>query len=88
MPTALTDPTALGRLVSHALAEGGGDVLSAWQRARDAIRDAAREDPADTAFATVICGSYLFYLADHSGVTHYSKTYQEHLANKRLYLGT
>ncbi len=31
---------------------------------------------------------YLFYLADHSGVTHYAKTYQEHLANKRLYLGT
>ncbi len=32
--------------------------------------------------------SYLFYLADNSGVTHYSKTYQEHLRKKALYLGT
>lgn len=31
---------------------------------------------------------YLFYLADMRGVTHYSKTYQEHLRKKRLYLGT
>lgn len=31
---------------------------------------------------------YLFYLADHSGVTHYSKTYAEHLRNKFKYLGT
>jgi len=29
---------------------------------------------------------FLFYLADHSGVTHYSETYQEHLRKKRLYL--
>ena len=32
--------------------------------------------------------SYLFYLADNSGVTHYSKTYEEHLRKKRQYLGT
>lgn len=32
--------------------------------------------------------SYLFYLADHDGVTHYSKTYEQHLRYKRLYLGT
>lgn len=31
---------------------------------------------------------YLFYLADKSGVTHYSETYQQHLEYKRLYLGT
>ncbi len=30
---------------------------------------------------------YIFYLADNTGVTHYSKTYEEHLAKKRLYLG-
>ena len=30
---------------------------------------------------------YLFYLADNTGVTHYSRTYEEHLAKKRLYLG-
>ncbi len=31
---------------------------------------------------------YLFYLADNSGVTYFSKTYSEHLRKKRLYLGT
>jgi UPF0755 protein len=31
---------------------------------------------------------YLFYLADKQGVTHYSKTYEEHLRLKRKYLGT
>ena len=30
----------------------------------------------------------LYYLADKHGVTHYSKTYAEHLRKKRLYLGT
>ncbi|HEY4524735.1 MAG TPA: endolytic transglycosylase MltG [Candidatus Paceibacterota bacterium] len=30
----------------------------------------------------------LFYLADRSGTTYYSKTYQEHLRKKRLYLGS
>jgi UPF0755 protein len=30
---------------------------------------------------------YIFYLADNTGVTHYSRTYEEHLAKKRLYLG-
>ena len=29
----------------------------------------------------------LFYLADNTGVTHYSATYAQHLANKHLYLG-
>lgn len=29
---------------------------------------------------------YLFYLADRSGTTHYSETYEEHLRKKRLYL--
>ena len=31
---------------------------------------------------------YLYYLADSHGVTHFSKTYQEHVRKKRLYLGT
>ena len=31
---------------------------------------------------------YLFYLADHNHVTHYSKTYEQHLELKALYLGT
>lgn len=31
---------------------------------------------------------YLFYLADSNHVTHYSKTYEEHLRLKALYLGT
>lgn len=31
---------------------------------------------------------YLFYLADKNNVTHYSKTYEEHLRKKVLYLGT
>lgn len=31
---------------------------------------------------------YLYYLADNSGVTHYAKTYQQHLQNKAKYLGT
>ncbi len=65
MPSPLNDPTALGAMVSKALAEGGGgDLIAAWNRTRDAIREAAREDPANTAFATVICASYLFFLAE------------------------
>jgi UPF0755 protein len=32
--------------------------------------------------------NYIFYLADNHGTTYYSKTYQEHLAKKRKYLGT
>ena len=31
---------------------------------------------------------YLFYLADRNHVTHYSRTYEEHLRKKALYLGT
>jgi len=31
---------------------------------------------------------YFFYLADHEGTTHFSKTYAEHLLKKRKYLGT
>jgi len=38
------------------------------------------------AAATPIKSSYLFYLADSSGMTHYSKTYQQHLSKKNLYL--
>lgn len=30
---------------------------------------------------------YIFYLADNGGTTHYSRTYEEHLQKKRLYLG-
>lgn len=40
------------------------------------------------AAVTPIDKGYLFYLADSDHVTHYSKTYEEHLAKKRLYLGT
>lgn len=32
--------------------------------------------------------TYLYYLADNNGVTHYAKTYQQHLQNKAKYLGT
>jgi len=65
MPSPLNDPTALGAMVSKALTDtGGGDLIAAWNRTRDTIREAAREDPANTAFATVICASYLFFLAE------------------------
>ena len=40
------------------------------------------------AAVTPIDEGYLFYLADKSSVTHYSKTYEEHLEKKRMYLGT
>jgi len=39
------------------------------------------------AAATPIDEGYLFYLADRSYVTHYSKTYEEHLRLKALYIG-
>lgn len=39
------------------------------------------------AAATPIDKGYLFYLADASGVTHYAKTYKQHQANERTYLG-
>lgn len=39
------------------------------------------------AAATPTKSDYLFYLADNKHVTHYSKTYEEHLRKKRLYLG-
>lgn len=39
------------------------------------------------AAATPIKSEYFFYLADRNFVTHYSKTYQEHLEKKRQYLG-
>lgn len=65
MPSPLKDPTALGAIVSKALSEGGAeDLIGAWQRTRDAIREAARKDPVDTAFATAFCGAYLFFLAE------------------------
>ena len=32
--------------------------------------------------------NFLFYLADNTGVTHFSRTYEEHLQKKRLYLGS
>ena len=43
----------------------------------DSIRAAA--DPVDK--------GYLYYMADNTGVTHYSKTYAQQQANVRLYLG-
>ncbi|MDP2665392.1 MAG: endolytic transglycosylase MltG [bacterium] len=39
------------------------------------------------ATVTPIDKGYLFYLADNNGVTHYAKTYAQHQANERLYLG-
>lgn len=39
------------------------------------------------AAVTPIKEGYLFYLADKNNVTHFSKTYEEHLRKKRLYLG-
>lgn len=39
------------------------------------------------AAVTPIDQGYLFYLADNGGTTHYSKTYEEHLRKKNLYLG-
>jgi UPF0755 protein len=38
------------------------------------------------AAVTPINHNYLYYLADRSGVTHYSKTYAEHLRLKRKYI--
>ena len=38
------------------------------------------------AAVTPIKHNYLYYLADRNGVTHYSKTYAEHLRKKQLYL--
>lgn len=40
------------------------------------------------AAVTPIDEGYLFYLADRNYDTHYSKTYEEHLRKKALYLGT
>lgn len=40
------------------------------------------------AAATPIEHAFLYYLADNHGTTYYSKTYEEHLRKKRLYLGT
>lgn len=40
------------------------------------------------AAVTPIEHNYFFYLADRSHITHYSKTYEEHLRKKALYLGT
>lgn len=40
------------------------------------------------AAVTPVDQGYLFYLADSNHVTHYSKTYEEHLRKKALYLGT
>ncbi|MFZ2555779.1 MAG: endolytic transglycosylase MltG [Minisyncoccia bacterium] len=40
------------------------------------------------AAVTPIDEGYLFYLADNNYVTYYSKTYQQHLEKKALYLGT
>lgn len=39
-----------------------------------------------TAAAAPIKNKYLFYLADNTGVTHYSETYAQHLRYKRTYL--
>jgi len=39
------------------------------------------------AAADPIKSDYLFYLADSDGVTHYSKTYQQHLIKKDAYIG-
>lgn len=38
------------------------------------------------AAVTPVKHSYLYYLSDKNGVTHYSKTYAEHLRNKRKYI--
>lgn len=38
------------------------------------------------AAVTPIDQGYLFYLADRNFVTHYSKTYEEHLEKKRIYI--
>lgn len=38
------------------------------------------------AAVTPIDTGTIFYLADNNGVTHFSKTYEEHLSKKRLYL--
>jgi UPF0755 protein len=40
------------------------------------------------AAANAIDGGYLFYLADRNHVTYYSKTYEEHLEKKALYIGS
>ncbi|MBI5456548.1 endolytic transglycosylase MltG [Candidatus Kaiserbacteria bacterium] len=40
------------------------------------------------AAVTPVKHKYIYYLADNSGVTHYSVTYEEHLRKKNLYLGS
>jgi UPF0755 protein len=40
------------------------------------------------AAANPIKSDYFFYLADNTGVTHFSKTYKEHVQKKLRYLGT
>ena len=40
------------------------------------------------AAVTPVEHDYLYYLADEDHVTHYSKTYEEHLRKKRQYLGS
>ncbi|OGG77238.1 hypothetical protein A3B35_02855 [Candidatus Kaiserbacteria bacterium RIFCSPLOWO2_01_FULL_54_24] len=40
------------------------------------------------AAVTPVKHDYLFYLADRNHITYYAKTYEEHLKNKRKYLGT
>ena len=40
------------------------------------------------AAVTPIDKGYIYYLADRNGTTHYSKTYDEHVRKKGLYIGT
>lgn len=39
------------------------------------------------AAATPVASNYLYYLSDQNGVMRYAATYEQHLANKRKYLG-
>ncbi len=54
--------SALGQLAKGLLAQQGGDL--SWRTAKRGLREGLARDPLDALAATVIGGSYLFYLAE------------------------
>jgi voltage-gated potassium channel len=54
--------SALGQVARGLLAQQGGDL--SWPAAKRGLRDALARDPLDSLAATVLGGSYLFYLAE------------------------
>ena len=54
--------SALGQIARGLLASGGGEL--SWPLAKRGVREALLRDPLDSLAATVLGGSYLFYLAE------------------------